>query len=94
MFPTDHRVRHGFVGEITGRLLGVHLDLGVGWDQVVGDRNTFADLDALGDQASCFRLLMETNRSMRLMPSQWKMSGMRSWNRMSSTPATHSVRSK
>ena len=36
----------------------------------------------------------EAKRSMRDMPSQWKMSGISSWKRMSCTPATHSVRRK
>ena len=44
--------------------------------------------------ASYFRLLIDTRRSMRLMPSQCSTSGISSWKRTSCTPATHSVRSK
>ena len=41
-----------------------------------------------------FMSLIENQRSILLMPSQWNTSGIMSWNRMSWTPATHSVRSK
>src|SRR5207248_2089661 len=44
--------------------------------------------------ASCFMFDIDTQRSMRLTPSQWNTSGISSWNRMSWTPATHSVRWK
>ena len=44
--------------------------------------------------ASYFMLLIETKRSILLMPSQCSTSGISSWKRMSCTPATHSVRAK
>ena len=39
-------------------------------------------------------LLILSIRSIFLMPSQWRISGMRAWKRMSLTPATFSVRLK
>src|SRR5438067_11573787 len=44
--------------------------------------------------APCFMFDIDTQRSMRRTPSQWKTSGTNSWKRTSCTPATHSVRSK
>ncbi|SKZ40170.1 Uncharacterised protein [Mycobacteroides abscessus subsp. abscessus] len=44
--------------------------------------------------ASYFILLIETSRSILVMPNQCKTSGISSWKRMSCTPATHSVRAK
>ena len=80
---------------VAGGLLGLHLDLRVGRDQLVGDRHALDDLDALAAiSASYFMSLIETKRSMRVMPSQCSTSGISCWKRASCTPATHSVRSK
>ncbi len=79
---------------IAGSLLGLDLDMGIGWHEIVRNRNALDDVDALETSASCFMSLMDTKRSMRRMPSQCSASGINCWKRASCTPATHSVRSK
>ena len=44
--------------------------------------------------ASYFMFDIDTRRWIFLTPSQCRTSGISSWNRMSWTPATHSVRAK
>lgn len=39
-------------------------------------------------------LLILSIRSIFVIPSQWRMSGIKAWKRMSLTPATFSVRLK
>lgn len=55
-------------------------------------RNTLG-LKRTGD-ADATHLLMLSIRSIFLIPSQWRMSGINAWKRMSLTPAIFSVRLK
>ena len=81
-------------GEIAGRDLRLDLDPRIGRNHLVGQGNALVDADALAHSASHFMSLMEAKRWMRVIPSQCSTSGISSWNRMSWTPATHSVRLK
>ena len=63
------------------RSAGLVQDVGETCQRLVGSREPAASL-------------IEAQRSMRVMPSQWNTSGTSSWKRMSCTPATHSVRAK
>jgi uncharacterized oxidoreductase len=88
------------IKEFTAKLLREHPETNV----VIHNAGIMVYEDLLADPvdldvpertiASYLRLLIDTSRSMRVMPSQCSTSGISSWKRTSWTPATHSVRSK
>ena len=69
-------VRHGAVREVAGGHFGVHLDARVVRDQLVGDRARARRCRCRRcTTASCFMLLIDTKRSIFVMPSQCRTSG-------------------
>ena len=64
--------------EIAGRLLRRDLDRRVERHQPVRDRTCSTTSMPCAVSASCLRFDIETQRSMRRMPSQWKTSGISS----------------